>query len=256
MRKWYFSMNERSDAAYERLAKAAVVSCLQNTSLAPHCLYDGAANAFTQWLEQRGVALCFHRAEFLDPLFEAAQSNEAYRNMARGAFLRVEIPLVERHERFILYTDVDILFLADVSPFPILPKVFACAPQFLPTDYSYFNSGVMVMNVEAMRAEYRGFIRFIRERFSTLEAFDQGALNLYFANRWERLPTLYNWKPYWGEYSQAKIVHFHGPKPEMIEQWLRGDASELSPLIQSLLKMNPAGMAAYLKTYRTYASQT
>jgi hypothetical protein len=22
-----------------------------------------------------------------------------------------------------------------------------------------------------------------------------------------------NWKPYWGENAQAKIIHFHGPKP-------------------------------------------
>ena len=31
--------------------------------------------------------------------------------------------------------------------------------------------------------------------------------------RWDRLPTSFNWKPYWGDPAAAWIVHFHGPKP-------------------------------------------
>ena len=31
--------------------------------------------------------------------------------------------------------------------------------------------------------------------------------------RWDRLRPELNWKPYWGENADAKIIHFHGPKP-------------------------------------------
>jgi lipopolysaccharide biosynthesis glycosyltransferase len=225
LRKWFFSLNEGSAPEYEDLAKAAVRSCLKNTSLAPHCVYDGTPNAFTRWLTEHGVTVQHHKAAFLDPLCDAAQCNEEYRSVARGAFLRVEIPLLERSETYVLYTDVDALFLQDVADLPLAPAFFACAPQFSPTDYSYFNSGVMLMNAHAMRREYRGLLAFIRAGFPHFEAFDQGALNQYFADRWERLPAIYNWKPYWGDFERAKILHFHGPKPALIERWLNNEAS-------------------------------
>jgi len=255
IKKWYFSMNERSAPAYELLAKAAVLSCRKNTTLKPHCVYDGEPNAFTAWLERRGVTVLFHKAAFLDPLCDAAQCSDEYRCVARGAFLRVEIPLLERTETYVLYTDVDVLFLADVAVLPLAPALFACAPQFSPTDYSYFNSGVMLMNAPALRVEYRGLVAFIRAGFPHFEAFDQGALNQYFAGRWDRLPAVYNWKPYWGSYEHAKILHFHGPKPELIEQWLQGRAGEQIPLLQSLLDMNPEGMRDALDLYRSFSEE-
>lgn len=253
LRNWFFSLNEGSAPEYEGLAKAAVVSCLKNTTLKPHCVYDGASNAFTDWLTARGVVVIRHKAAFLDPLCDAAQCNAEYRSVARGAFLRIEIPLLERIETYVLYTDVDVLFLQECAELPLKPALFACAPQFAPTDYSYFNSGVMLMNAPALRHEHHGLLAFIRAGFPRFEAFDQGALNQYFAQRWERLPAIYNWKPYWGAFEHAKILHFHGPKPALIERWLRNEPGEQPPLIQRLLDTNPEGMRWALEQYRKYA---
>lgn len=29
----------------------------------------------------------------------------------------------------------------------------------------------------------------------------------------DKLRPELNWKPYWGDYAEAKVIHFHGPKP-------------------------------------------
>ena len=43
---------------------------------------------------------------------------------------------------------------------------------------------------------------------------DQGAFNMFYAGQFEvRLWPSWNWKPYWGYQSDAKLLHFHGPKP-------------------------------------------
>ena len=44
---------------------------------------------------------------------------------------------------------------------------------------------------------------------------DQGAYNEFYSGKFvvHRWP-LFNWKPYWGFNARAKLVHFHGPKPD------------------------------------------
>ena len=47
---------------------------------------------------------------------------------------------------------------------------------------------------------------------------DQGAYNAFYQGRFDvhRSPV-FNWKPYWGYNSGAKLIHFHGPKvPEYL----------------------------------------
>ena len=49
------------------------------------------------------------------------------------------------------------------------------------------------------------------------ESWDEAAYRWFYRDDngplWDRLRPELNWKPYWGESAQAKIIHFHGPKP-------------------------------------------
>ena len=42
----------------------------------------------------------------------------------------------------------------------------------------------------------------------------------YAINMFDLLPDELNWKPYWGLNSNAEIVHFHGPKPSLVLEFL------------------------------------
>ncbi len=252
LRKWYFSLNEEAGPDFEAMARAAVRSCLRNTHLQPHCLYAGSPNAFTAWLQDHQVKVVFHRAAFLEPLIAAGRCDQAYGTVARGAFLRVEVPRIEQEDRLVLYTDVDVIFLEDLAGPQPLPRLFACAPQFLPTDYSYLNSGVMLVHVPRMRDEYGAFVEYIRAEFPRFEAYDQGAFNTFFRGRWDQLSPLWNWKPYWGVHEQAKILHFHGPKPRHIEEHLAGGVASECALIRTLLALSPEGNRRALELFRRF----
>ena len=152
--KWYFAISESSLAFQSHdwpgLIKVAVASALAHTQLAPHMLYDGQPNVLTRWLEVRGVAIIAHRAPFLGRFEAIAQSKEHGREwlaMAAGAFLRIDIPLIEREQEFVLYTDCDVMFqpgftLDDIGR----PKIFAAAGRKRLLRAPTMNSGVMLIN--------------------------------------------------------------------------------------------------------------
>ena len=90
------------------------------------------------------------------------------------------------------------------------------------------NTGVMLMDVPRFAQELPAMIRFRNEHAepSLFQAFDQGLLNLYFAQSFQTelgrhmLPLFWNWKLYWplddddddAVLDKVKLVHFHGPK--------------------------------------------
>lgn len=221
--KWYFAISESSlgfqSHDWPGLIKVAVASAQAHTQLAPHMLYDGQPNELTRWLEDRGVAIIAHRAPFLGRFEALAQSKEHGREwlaMAAGAFLRIDIPLIEREREFVLYTDCDVMFqpgftLDDIAR----PKIFAAAGRKRLLRAPTMNSGVMLVNVPAMRREYSDFVAFIESNVTL--GLDQEMLLAYFGRRFDLLPDMLNWFPYRGVNPQARIVHFHGPKPTALE---------------------------------------
>src|SRR5574344_2144921 len=124
--KWYFACNDKSEEFYP-LIKAAVNSALANTTLQPNFIFDGEENELTSWLRKKGVNIIFHRVSFFDTL--KTFYDEKLLNIASGAFLRCDIPLIEKEDDFIIYTDCDILFLKDFK-LDIKPEYFACSSQF------------------------------------------------------------------------------------------------------------------------------
>ncbi|MBM85774.1 MAG: hypothetical protein CMM47_07110 [Rhodospirillaceae bacterium] len=223
--KWYFCANEEGVFRYESSIKVAVESAVQRTSLDPHVIYDGGHHPILDWMQSRGVTIVKRRTP-LAPDILARPNGPGFRHrIALAVYLRYEVPLVEPNDQFCLYSDSDVMFVTDPDVEAISPSILAAAPEFVPQDWSYFNSGVMMMNLDAMRQDYDNLIARSREMLKGSAPYDQPALNDFYRNRWDRLPLDWNWKPYWGHNPDAKIVHFHGPKFQVI-QYLLGEGEE------------------------------
>jgi len=242
--KWFFGFNEQTDwfDNYFRYIKCAVNSAQKNTTLEPHFLYDGLPNELTKWLVCRGVAIHSVRSRFYE-LFRKRLPLAGFK-VASGAYLRAEIPDLEP-DPFVLYTDCDVMFTGDVSELEKLrPKHLACAPELEQNNWTYFNSGVMLMNTDAMLAKMPQFERIVRgSNVAILSKYDQETYNQLYKGRWDRLPIEYNWKPYWGYNKDARIVHFHGIKVENIERVIRGE--KVQPIQQQLYDKDPEAYKGY-----------
>lgn len=209
MLKWYFACNEKSSGLFP-LIEAAVNSALLNTSLKPHFVFDGEECDFTQKLREKGVKIIFHRVGFYDALKN--HYDEQGLNIASGAFLRCDIPVIEQEDEFVLYTDCDAIFLKNFET-EIKPKFFACAPQSEKHNFSHFNTGVMLMNVKKLRETHQEFCLFISQNLNLMPALDQSAYQIFYSGKNTKLPTKFNHKPYWGISKNVVILHFHGIKP-------------------------------------------
>jgi hypothetical protein len=221
--KWYFALNETSlrhhPALWEAMILTAVRSCRQHTDLEPHFVFDGGAHPFVSQLEAEGVTVVRHRVPFMEAI-EAYAPHDDYTMIAAGAFLRVEIPALERDDEFVLYTDCDVIFTGPVELDDLSPRTLASVPEFDLDVQDDLNSGVMLLNVPALRAELPAFREFISANLADFAAVDQGAYRAFYRGRSEPLPPRYNWRPYWGISDEARIVHFHGPKPCHVLQML------------------------------------
>lgn len=221
--KWFFAYKAGSNPDYEKLIKVAVVSAQTYTSLDPYALYDGEPSALTDWLEEHGVKIIHHRSQFYDDIItKFGKKDMLWALGGTGAFLRVDIPRLLRErgldDEYVLYTDCDVMFVADVGELSMMrPQYLACAPEFDRDNWDYINTGVMLMNVKGLLETYDAFIRFVAEDMERAPsdhwAWDQSAYNGFYKGNIAKLAIEYNWKPYWGDSPNKKIVHFHGLKP-------------------------------------------
>ena len=225
---WFFALTEASTAfrQYAEMVMVAVHTAKAHTSLMPHCIYDGRENEFTDWLVKRGVSIIQHRSFVHEQLVELGErkGNPHLAAALAGAFSRVELPdLVTKFgsPARILYTDCDVMFLADVVPQleAAACEQFAVAPESVQDDYVNMNTGVMLMNTSRLRESLPAFRDYIVANLAALEAesWDEAAYRWFYRDAsgpvWDRLPPELNWKPYWGVSPDAKLIHFHGPKP-------------------------------------------
>ena len=242
--QWFFALTEDSTAfrQYAEMIMVAVHTAKKFTSLEPHCIYDGGENDFTEWLAAHEVRIVHHRSFVREQLAELGRQkgNPHLAAALSGAFSRVELPeLLERSGGAgrVLYTDCDVIFLGEVVPeLEANPcELFAVAPESTQDDYVNMNTGVMLMNVERLRESLPEFREYISENLAELEreSWDEAAYRWFYRNSngplWDRLRPELNWKPYWGENPQAKIIHFHGPKPYQREH-IESHWPELKPL--------------------------
>lgn len=263
MTKWFFALSEASlghpDHDWPQLIRVAVRSARERTRLRPHFLYDGPPNEFTAELEQMGVTVVWHCVSYLGNIRarweQIGLPFDAMRlAIIAGAYLRTEIPLIETDEEYVLYTDCDVMFLADPEIERFRPDFFACAPQRYPDQPEDMNSGVMVMNVPAMRHEAANFFHFIVNNFERFGAYDQDALREYYAGRYEALPLELNWKPYWGLNGEARIVHFHGPKPDAARRLTEHPEYPAPAIWRELYNENPEAYREYVQQWDGWQS--
>lgn len=250
--KWFFALNEYGNEFenYSKMLKVAVHTAQKFTSLEPYFLYDGNENDLTRWLRKRNVTIVNCRSFLYENLRRLSEKKNKpqYFTIGSGAFLRTEIPRLALEngyrDEFVLYTDLDVMFLTEVvdSLEKFSPKYFAVAPEMTITDYRAMNSGVMLMNLKNLQANDEKFRKFMVRKIETLvdDAWDQTAYKMFyrgkfFDDKWDKLSPEFNWKPYWGDYSNARIIHFHGPKPFQKEKLLsENTVEELKPLLPLL----------------------
>lgn len=136
--------------------------------------------------------------------------------LSRSMYLRLLIPdlLAEVHGK-VLYLDADILALADTKAlwhtdlegYPLAavqdPSIRVvssplgirnCAKLGLDPQAEYFNSGVLLMDLDLWRAEGLGprVLRTVQEQQDVIRLPDQDALNICLAGRWKRLDDSWN----------------------------------------------------------------
>lgn len=186
-------------------------------------------------------------------------------DVGAGAFLRTEIPRLASQigieDTLVFYTDCDVIFrrVQSAELAQLQPQYFAVAPEGNAEDYTHINTGAMLMNIPGLQKRERAFQRFMQRHLGKLTraSWDQTAYEWFYnpllrrllnagleahqAERiyrglerrglrarlgWQKLPAAYNWKPYWGNCGQARIIHFHGAKPHERELMQPGKTPE------------------------------
>jgi len=184
-------------------------------------------------------------------------------SLTRATFYRLMIPDLI-NEKKVLYLDTDIvvngsiaeLYQEDISDSYLAavidPYIIHREALKMKKDAKYFNSGVMLINVERWNKEGIGkrAIKFIRENSELLKHNDQCGLNAVINGQWKALPSKYNYFSV-AENEKGKenpafpfetyevnispvIIHYAGPKP-----WHLGSKVPYGGLYWKYLKKTP-----------------
>jgi hypothetical protein len=245
--RWYFAIDEAGGLGHiGAYAKLAVRTARAIGGLEPRLLYYGNPTSFTGWMTANGVEIIQTAPSFLATI-KAAEAAGTFHAHSIGHWLRLAIPEIEQAHDYVLYTDCDVIFLRPFNWQSIRPRVFSAAPEFKPDNWNYFNSGVMLLNVPAMRATYPAFESHIRARLNTTYNYDdQWALNEVYRGKWDQLDPICNTKPYWPFNRHAAILHFHGPKLDALEAIAAGAWARHDDTARMLGKMLDAHIDHYI----------
>lgn len=221
---WFSGVNNHNKKWYLNYIKMYTVAVLSakktNPFIKPYLILDGELDEYLEKLESLGVVIIKHKSLFYDSLLSHYKTNTT----AFGAFLRVDIPKIceklNIEDEYILYTDNDVLFMKDISDLNNLkPNYFMASGEFdknfIP---SLINTGVMWINWKNMKEVYDEFVFFIKLNLNKFQTYDQDAIRMFFKDKVEGLDFNYNYKPYWNNSDDVKILHFHGPKPTFNEE--------------------------------------
>ena len=163
---------------------------------------------------------------------------------------------------YVLYTDTDVLFFNDFTECSLpKPAILYMGPENIRKKIN--NSGVLYMNVSAMREHLPRMMALAAAHRWKFAANDQGLYLEYFRkqNYATLLPDKYNWKGYWGGADDVVIAHFHGPKPGSCLECLllyrtQVDLCTRCEPYQALTRTLPDNGKFYetmLMTYRNYS---
>lgn len=146
-------------------------------------------------------------------------------HVSREAFYRISIPdLLDRKIKKAVYLDSDLIIKDDLLELwnnKNLERYFLGAVEDpvdisgirLPKKYKYFNSGVMLMNLDKWRKNNisKRIFQFINRHSAKIMWWDQDALNAILYKRWFELGYTWNYQVYrMGHIMvQPKIIHFN-----------------------------------------------
>jgi lipopolysaccharide biosynthesis glycosyltransferase len=197
----------------------------------------------------------FHDIRILADLLRHKEANPEFDlSSARGAYLRLEIGDIEDEDEYVLYTDTDVMFRSLEGIESFQPWILAMAPEMDRRGRRNPNTGVMVINVRRFRRWVDRIYDLARSDPSQMLAHEQTAILGVLRWRWQGLPAVFNTKPYWGYSDQAKIMHWHGPKPAHAEMMLAGEFDLFPEPHQTLFQINPEAYRTYLAFAQELAS--
>jgi hypothetical protein len=210
--------------AYTDHLKVAITTLREYSTLQPYVVYDGWPNAFTDWLSAHHVEIIYRRSLLYPDLvrLDHETNDPVFLNHGPGVLLKLDLTDICKDKGFkdeqILFCDCDVLFTGD--PASLWPKLqgrsFAVAAEDDPNVPERMNTGVMLIDVASLHKHSAQIRRYIADHLPELVhiSWDQHAYKTYFKQLgWGVLPAELNWKPSWGINPNARIVHFHGPKP-------------------------------------------
>ena len=251
---WFAAVNDNSQM-HKDMYLVALKSAILNTTLKPILIYDGEDKVFSSLVEKNATLIKHKTLLYNKPNF--LNKDQGWKNIACGAYLRIDIPIICKNlniqDEFVLYTDTDVIFLKDVvnQLKQYNPTYFSICPEFDKNNYTHFNSGVMLMNVKNMLNTYKEFTEFIDTCNYNFDAFDQGALRTFYNKKnVDKLPLLFNHKPYWGIQDEAFIVHYHGPKYNNIKDYLNGNVLDAYRDLYN--KTNKESWIFFMRLYELY----
>ena len=126
------------------MARVAVASALQHTTLIPVCMFYGQENALSAWMRAtKGVRFIAYKPDWRHKLKQAFEKTRAlalanssstnYKSLTAllATHLRIDIPILGFVDTYVFYADVDVMFLRDITlaTFAPLPAYFAVAVE-------------------------------------------------------------------------------------------------------------------------------
>jgi hypothetical protein len=103
--KWVFTIHHSSSNRFNEMARVAVASALQHTTLIPVCIFYGQENALSAWMRTtKGVRFISYKPEWRHKLKQAWESTRAlalenssplYKSLTAllATHLRIDIPV-------------------------------------------------------------------------------------------------------------------------------------------------------------------
>lgn len=203
---WWFMVlspplnpDDAKSKLYMELTKVAVLSAraFAGASLYPHLVYlSDAPDAYTSWMEARGVQVHLHNLSFWNKLPHASQSGRLPSGLTFGTYGKLDLPAVvsdlRQHSSLpvpeqVLYTDADVLFTAPIPPLLLdsSHRLFAPPDQFAPA----INSGVLAVNTTYFASVWPTILHHAVSRHWKIGTDEQGLLNKFFSYKYySRIP--------------------------------------------------------------------
>jgi lipopolysaccharide biosynthesis glycosyltransferase len=171
-------------------------------------LHDGVSAERRKQVESAAPGASFHWAEISNAGIPAYTS---YGHFSRAILFRLGLDTAAPVDcKRILYVDTDVICTRDIHELWstdmggmsiaavedcfVNPEEFASRWGLDPQAASYFNSGILLIDIESVRREgaFKAAIDFVARHAAEVRFADQDALNTVFWRRWKKLDIVWN----------------------------------------------------------------